>query len=68
MKEQALKKSELMLEEDAIRFDTFLKENDQKAHEAIKLAEEATKAKQVKLQKIKNLTIEIQQAENEMNK
>ena len=68
MKEQALKKSELMLEEDAIRFDTFLKENDQKAHEAIKLAEEATKAKQVKLQKIKNLTIEIQQVENEMNK
>ena len=28
-----------MLEEDAIRFDTFLKENDKKAHEAIKKAE-----------------------------
>jgi hypothetical protein len=38
MKEEALKKSELMLEEDAIRFDTFLKENDKKAHEAIKKA------------------------------
>ena len=36
MKEEALKKSEQMLEEDAIRFDTFLKENDKKAHEAIK--------------------------------
>merc|ERR1711871_1246848 len=47
MKEQALKKSELMLEEDAIRFDTFLKENDSKAHEAIRLAEEATKTKQL---------------------
>ena len=68
MKEQALKKSELMLEEDAIRFDTFLKENDQKAHEAIKLAEAATKDKQVKLQKIKTLTLEIQQVENEMSK
>lgn len=30
-KEEALKKSELMLEEDAIRFDAFLKENDQRA-------------------------------------
>ena len=68
MKEQALKKSELMLEEDAIRFDTFLKENDSKAHEAIRLAEEATKSKQLKLQKIKQLTLEIQQVENEMNK
>ena len=38
MKEEALKKSEQMLEEDAIRFDTFLKENDKKAHEAIKKA------------------------------
>ena len=28
MKEEALQKSEQMLEEDAIRFDTFLKEND----------------------------------------
>ena len=42
--------------------------NDSKAHEAIRLAEEATKTKQVKLQKIKQLTLEIQQVENEMNK
>ena len=39
MKEEALKKSEQMLEEDAIRFDTFLKENDKKAHDAITRAE-----------------------------
>ena len=38
------------------------------ADEAFDDPEEATKAKQVKLQKIKNLTIEIQQVENEMNK
>ena len=36
MKEEALKKSELMLEEDAMRFDAFLKDNDRKAHDALK--------------------------------
>ncbi len=49
MREDALKKSEQMLEEDAIRFDTFLKENDKKAHDAIKLAERETKLKQDKV-------------------
>ena len=44
-------KSEQMLEEDAIRFDTFLKENDKKAHEAIKRAEKETKLKQDKVSK-----------------
>ncbi|CAM9975926.1 unnamed protein product [Phaeothamnion confervicola] len=45
LREEALQKSEQMLEEDAIRFDTFLKENDKKAHEAIKKAERETKLK-----------------------
>jgi len=36
MKEDALKKSEMMLEEDAMRFDAFLKENERQAHEAIR--------------------------------
>jgi hypothetical protein len=49
MREEALKRSEQMLEEDAIRFDTFLKENDKKAHDAIKLAERETKLKQDKV-------------------
>jgi hypothetical protein len=31
-----LRKSEMMLEEDAMRFDAFLKENDRKAHDALK--------------------------------
>ncbi len=35
-----------MLEEDAMRFDAFLKENDYKAVEAIRKAEQETKAKQ----------------------
>ena len=37
MKEDALKKSENLLEEDALRFGDFLKENDQKAHDALKM-------------------------------
>ncbi len=37
-----------MLEEDAMRFDAFLKENDYKAVEAIRKAEQETKAKQVR--------------------
>lgn len=68
MKEEALKKGELMLEEDAIRFDTFLKENDKKAHEAIKRAESETKAKQDKVQEIKKLNQQIQQVQSEMSK
>jgi hypothetical protein len=68
MKEQALKKSELMLEEDAIRFDTFLKENDHEAHKAIKRAEAETKAKQEKVQEIKKLHQEIQAVQSEMSK
>lgn len=48
MKEDALQRSEQMLEEDSMRFDAFLKENDKKAHDAIKRAEEETKRKQEK--------------------
>lgn len=68
LKEEALRKSELMLEEDAIRFDTFLKENDKKAHEAIKRAEAETKRKQEKMQHIKKLNGQIQMVQSEMSK
>lgn len=68
MKEDALKKSEIMLEEDAIRFDTFLKENDKKAHEAIKRAEKETKAKTDKVQEIKRLNQQIQMIQSDMSK
>jgi succinate dehydrogenase flavin-adding protein (antitoxin of CptAB toxin-antitoxin module) len=50
-REDALKRSENMLEEDAMRFDAFLKENDYKAVEAIRKAEQETKAKQVTVMK-----------------
>lgn len=65
---QALKKSEQMLEEDAIRFDTFLKENDKKAHEAIKRAEKETKLKNDKVQEIKRLNQQIQMVTSDMGK
>ena len=67
-KEEALKKSELMLEEDAIRFDTFLKENDKKAHDAIKKAERETKLKAEKAAEIKKLNQAIQLVQSDMAK
>lgn len=68
MKEEALYRSEQMLEEDAMRFDAFLKENDKKAHDAIKRAEEETKRKQEKTQEIKRMTQQIQTLSSEMSK
>lgn len=53
--EEALKKSELLLEEDAIRFDHFVKDTDQQAHEALRRAEAAAKAKAEKLHQLKKL-------------
>ena len=68
MKEDALKRSEMMLEQDAIRFDKFLKENDKNAHEAIRRQEQETKEKQEKIAEYKRLTgdrakIEVSNAE-----
>ena len=57
-----------MLEEDALRFDQFLKDNDQKAVQAIKRAEAETKAKSEKVQEIKKLNMQITQIKSEMSK
>ena len=67
-REEALRKSEQMLEEDAMRFDQFLKDNDQKAVQAIKKAEAETKAKAEKVQEIKKLNMQITQIKSEMSK
>ncbi|KAL0585839.1 hypothetical protein ABG067_004373 [Albugo candida] len=67
-KEIELQKSEVMLEEDALRFDSFLKDNDRKAHDAIKRAEKETKAKTDKLFEIKNLNHQIQGVESDVSK
>ncbi|EFJ29624.1 hypothetical protein SELMODRAFT_410288 [Selaginella moellendorffii] len=48
-REEALRKSENMLAEDSIEFDTFLKNNDEKVQEALKRAEYQTKLKQDKV-------------------
>lgn len=68
MKEEALRKSECMLEEDAIRFDAFLKDNDQKAHNAIKDAEKETKLKQDKVSEIKKLSQHISSIRSDTSK
>lgn len=67
-REEALRKSEQMLEEDALRFDQFLKDNDQKAVQAIKKAELETKAKAEKVQEIKKLNAQITTIKSEMSK
>lgn len=67
-REEALRKSEQMLDEDSVRFDAFLKENDYKAVEAIRKAEAETKAKQDKVQEIKKLVAQISAVKSEMSK
>ena len=67
-REEALRKSEQMLDEDAMRFDQFLKDNDQKAVQAIKRAEAETKQKAEKVQEIKKLNMQITQIKSEMSK
>ena len=67
-KEEALKKSELMLEEDAIRFDAFLKKNDEDAFEAIKKAEAKQAGKQAKQAHIKELKYRHTSLSNEITK
>ncbi|KAK9866005.1 hypothetical protein WJX84_004757 [Apatococcus fuscideae] len=54
-REEALKRSEQMLEVDALRFDAFLKENDERVQDAIHKAENEAKNKQEKVIEIKRL-------------
>eukprot|EP00397_Hematodinium_sp_SG-2012_P029170 GEMP01030792.1.p1 GENE.GEMP01030792.1~~GEMP01030792.1.p1 ORF type:complete len:555 (+),score=143.49 GEMP01030792.1:56-1666(+) len=67
-KEAALKKSTQMLDEDVTRFDTFLQANDAKAHKAMKHAEDMTKKKVEKQQKIKVLKTQISAVMSEISK
>jgi len=68
MKEEALRKSGQMLDEDITRFDRFLQGNDAKAHRAMKHAEDMTKKKQEKLQRIKHLKAQISAIQSEISK
>jgi len=67
-REEALRNSEQMLEQDAQRFESFLKKNDQQAVQAIKNAEVETKLKQDKVQEIKKLTALIAAVQSETTK
>merc|ERR1719261_2294690 len=67
-KDEALKRSQQMLDEDVSRFDAFLQNNDQKAHKAMKDAEEETKRKQDRLQRIKHLKSQLSAVQSEIAK
>merc|ERR1719277_2197431 len=67
-KEEALKKSQSMLEEDVTRFDAFLQSIDQKAHKAMKNAEDMTKKKQDRLGRIKQLKSQLSALNSEIAK
>ncbi|KAJ3196675.1 Coiled-coil domain-containing protein 38 [Irineochytrium annulatum] len=66
--EQKLLDDEKALEEDAAKFDAFLKENDKNSVEAIKRAEMETKAKLEKIQEIKKLNVQIMSIRSDMSK
>ena len=68
LKEEALKRSELMLEDDGVRFDAFLKENDKKAQDAIRKAEMEAKSKMDKVQEIKKINHTIQAVQANISK
>jgi hypothetical protein len=68
LKQEALRKSEQMLEEDTLHFEAFLKENDEKAHSAIRKAELETQKKNQKIQEIKKLKQAIQLVHSKMSK
>eukprot|EP01135_Chromosphaera_perkinsii_P006593 Nk52_evm18s553 gene=Nk52_evmTU18s553 len=66
--EQKLLDDEKSLEEDAAKFDAFLKENDKNSVEAIKRAEAETKAKLEKVAEIKKIIAQIMGIKSEMSK
>ena len=55
----ALSKAEAMLEEDAARFDTLLRENDERLQEALRKADAKTRAKQEKANPVKTRPVVI---------
>lgn len=67
-REEAIKKSEQMLDEDNERFDNFIKENDANVSNAIKRADQQAKAKAEKEQEGKRLKASIQAVGSELSK
>jgi len=67
-REEALSKSEAMLEEDQARFDAFLKENDARVRAAVSAAEREARRKHEKMRDTKRLQGEIAAAAQELNR
>ncbi|XP_063063932.1 cilia- and flagella-associated protein 100-like [Engraulis encrasicolus] len=66
--ETRLERSLQYLDEDAAMFDEFLKENDKSSVEAIKIAEQETKAKLEKIAEIKKITGKIVAVKSDISK
>ncbi|XP_046840054.1 cilia- and flagella-associated protein 100-like isoform X2 [Xenia sp. Carnegie-2017] len=66
--EKKLEIAEQYLEEDAQMFDEFLKENDKNAVDAIKIAENETKAKLEKVSDIKKINAQMMAIKSEISK
>uniref|UniRef100_A0A8C8K786 DUF4200 domain-containing protein n=1 Tax=Oncorhynchus tshawytscha TaxID=74940 RepID=A0A8C8K786_ONCTS len=66
--ERKLMRAERFLEDDAIMFDEFLKENDKNSVEAIKVAELETKVKLEKVTEIKRLTTRMVTIKSDISK
>jgi hypothetical protein len=67
-REDTLRRAEIMLEDDAMRFDAFLKDNDRKAHQALQRAELETKEKQDKALQVRRLVQAISKVESDILK
>ncbi|XP_022531416.2 cilia- and flagella-associated protein 100 isoform X1 [Astyanax mexicanus] len=66
--EKKLVRAERMLKDDAMLFDSFLKENDKNTVEAIKIAEQETKAKLEKMAEIKRLNAKMVAIKSDISK
>ncbi|XP_071776212.2 cilia- and flagella-associated protein 100 [Centroberyx gerrardi] len=66
--ERRLKRAQQMLDDDALLFEEFLKENDKNSVEAIKIAEQETKSKLERMAEIKRLTTEMVTIKSEISK
>lgn len=67
-KQEALKQSRKMLDEDVTRFDAFLQGNDEQAHQATKDVEEKMKIRQEKIATIKHLKSQLSAVNSEITK
>ncbi|XP_018422743.1 PREDICTED: cilia- and flagella-associated protein 100 [Nanorana parkeri] len=66
--ELKLEKAEQFLEEDAVRFDEFLKQNDRNSVEALKQADKETKLKMEQVAQIKSHTAQMMNIKSDISK